>query len=341
MINAAIVGMGRWGRTLVDSVAGGSEAIRFIAGATQTPRKVEDYAAENGLRLYGTLDELLSDDEIDAVALATPHTAHFGQILAAASAGKHVYCEKPFCLTGAEAAMALDALAEKGLKVAVGHHRRFFPNTIALKRIIDAGELGEMVQIEGNFSDDLSGLAGTWRANRGESPAGGMTSLGIHVVDLFIHLFGRIEYVHAASRRVAMPFDIDDATVVLLRFSSGQLGCLGTVAYTGPLWQVRAFGTAGWAELIGHHRMAVQQTNRERQTETWDRCDYPYLPSIAAALEAFARDCEGGDAFPISPDQILHATMVLEAIVESAATGRGVAVDMDQAGMRETITAGR
>lgn len=227
--------MGRWARTLVNSIAGGSNAIRFIAGTTRTRQKVEDYAAENKLRLSGTLEDLLADDEIDAVVLATPHTAHFGQIMAAASTGKHVYCEKPFCLTGAEAAKALDALAENGLKVAVGHHRRFLPNTIALKRIIDAGELGEMVQIEGNFSDDLSRLAGTWRANHGESPSGGMTSLGIHVVDLFIHLFGRIEYVHAISRRVAMPFDIDDATVVLLRFSSGQLGCLGTVAFTGPV----------------------------------------------------------------------------------------------------------
>ena len=323
MINAAIVGMGRWARTLVDSIAAGSDSLRFVAGATRTRSKVTDYAAGRGLRLYGSLDELLSDDGIDAVVLATPHTEHFHQIMACAEAGKHVYCEKPFCLTGAEAARALAALADKGLKAAVGHNRRFFPNTIALKRIIDAGELGDLVQIEGNFSDDLSRVAGTWRANRQESPAGGMTSLGIHVVDLFIHLFGRIDWVHSISRRVTMPFDIDDATAVLVRFSSGQLGCLGTVASTGRLWQIRAFGTAGWGEITGHRRMTVRKTNQQPRTDTWNRGGYPHLPSIAAALEAFARDCEGGDAFPISPGQIQHATMVLEAIVESAATGRG------------------
>ena len=257
MINAAIVGMGRWGQTLVDSIAGGSDALRFIAGTTRTHSKVEDYAAGKGLRLYATLDELLSVEEIDAVVLATPHTVHFGQIMAAAAAGKHVYCEKPFCLTGAEATTALDALAAQGLKVAVGHNRRFFPNTIALKRILETGALGEMVQIDGNFSDNLAAQANTWRANRQESPAGSMTSLGIHVIDMFIHLLGRIEYVQTISRRVAMPYDVDDTTVVLLRFSSGQLGCLGTVACTGRLWQVRAFGTAGWAEIVDHHRMIV------------------------------------------------------------------------------------
>ena len=326
MINAAIVGMGRWGQTLVDSIAGGSDALRFIAGTTRTHSKVEDYAADKGLRLYATLDELLSVEEIDAVVLATPHTVHFGQIMAAAAAGKHVYCEKPFCLTGAEATTALDALAAQGLKVAVGHNRRFFPNTIALKRIIETGALGEMVQIDGNFSDNLAAQANTWRANRQESPAGSMTSLGIHVIDMFIHLLGRIEYVQTISRRVAMPYDVDDTTVVLLRFSSGQLGCLGTVACTGRLWQVRAFGTAGWAEIVDHHRMIVQKTNRERRTEAWEAWDYPYLPSVAAALEAFALDCEGGAPFPVTPNQIRHGTAVLEAIVKSAATGQGVAV---------------
>ena len=326
MIRAAIVGMGRWGRVLVDSVSGdgGGDAIRFVAGTTRTASKAEDYAAERGLRLHAKLDELLADDDIDAVVLASPHTAHHGQIMAAARAGKHVYCEKPFCLRSADAASALEALAARGLKVAIGHNRRFFPNAIALKRMIDAGELGEMVHIEGNFSSDLTGYAGAWRASRAESPAGGMTSLGIHVVDMFLNLFGPIEHVRATSRRVAMPLDIDDATAVLVRFEGGQLGYLGTVASTAPLWRLRVFGTRGWAEVAGYDRMTVRKAGEESRTATWEECDYPYPPSVAAALEAFARHCEGGDPFPVTPGQILHATRVLEAIVESAAAGRGV-----------------
>ena len=326
MIKAGIVGMGGWGRTLVESVSGGSDVIRFIAGATRTPSKVQDYAAETGLRLYESLDDLLAHDDLDAVVLASPHTAHFHQILAAANAGKHVYCEKPFCLSAAEAADALQALAENSLTVAVGHDRRFYPNTAELKRVIGAGELGRMVQVEGNFSTNLAPAAGTWRDSRDESPAGGMTSLGIHVVDAFIHLFGRIAYVQAISRRVALPFDIDDATVVAMEFEDGQLGYLGTVASTAPLWQIRVFGSGGWAEIVDHHRLTVTTGREQSETRKWKYRGYPCLPPVAAALEAFARDCEGGASFPIAPDEILHGVAVLEAIVESAATGNRVAV---------------
>ena len=326
MINAGIVGMGGWGRTLVESVSDGSDMIRFIAGTTGTPSRAVDYAEKAGLRLHESLDDLLADDEIDAVVLASPHTIHFRQILAAANAGKHVYSEKPFCLSSDQAAKALGALAAKGLKAAVGHDRRFYPNTAALKRMIDTGELGRMVQIEGNFSTDLAPAAGTWRASREESPAGGMTSLGIHVVDAFIHLLGRIEYVQAVSRRVALPFDVDDATIVIIEFESGQLGYLGTVASTAPLWQVRAFGDGGWGEIVDHDRLTITRSRDQSKTRRWKNHGYPCLPSVAAALEAFARDCEGGAPFPITPDEILHGTAVLEAIVESATTGNRVCV---------------
>ena len=326
MINAGIVGMGGWGRALVESVSGGSDAIRFIAGTTGTPSRAVDYAAKAGLRLYESLNDLLADGELDAVVLATPHSTHLGQILAAAYAGKHVYCEKPFCLTAADAAEALRALAANGLTAAVGHNRRFYPNTVALKQAIDAGELGEMVQIEGNFSANLAPSVGTWRDSRGESPAGGMTSLGIHVVDAFIQLFGRIGSVQAASRRVALPLDIDDATVVSMQFEGGQLGYLGTVASSAPLWHLRAFGSAGWGETFGHDRLKVTRTRDQSTARNWPYHGYPCLPSIAAALEAFARDCEGGAPFPIPPGEILHATAVLEAIVRSAATGERVPV---------------
>ena len=114
MINAAVVGMGRWGQTLVNSVADGSDAISFVAGTTRTLSKVEDYAAEKNIRLHSSYEDVMADDAVDAVVLASPHSAHFDQIMAAVDAGKHVFCEKPFCLSGDQAKTALDALAAKG-----------------------------------------------------------------------------------------------------------------------------------------------------------------------------------------------------------------------------------
>ena len=326
MIRAAIVGMGRWGQILTRSVTGGSGAIRITAGFTRTPSKVADFAAANGIRLHDSYEAVLADDEIDAVVLASPHSAHFAQIMAAAEAGKHVFCEKPFCLSGDDARRALDALAARGLRVAIGHNRRFSPNAVALREMIADGGLGDMIQIEGNFSANMAGYVNEWRDSRVESPAGGMTSLGIHVVDMFVNLFGRIESVQAAGARVAIPLDLEDAVTVLLRFEGGQLGYLGTVAATGLLWQVRAFGTRGWAEISGLDRLTVQMADGTGDARSWDGYEYPGLPTIAAGLEAFARDCEGGDPFAVTPDQIHHGTSVLEAIIRSAETGERVTV---------------
>lgn len=326
MINAAIVGMGRWGQTLVNSVADGSDAIAFVAGTTRTLSKVEDYAAEKNIRLHATYEDVIADDAVDAVVLASPHSVHFDQIMAAAEAGKHVFCEKPFCLTGNEAGTALDAIAAKGLKVAIGHNRRFSPNAIKLKQMIDAGDLGDMIQIEGNFSANMAGYSDEWRASRAESPAGGMTSLGIHAVDMFVNLFGRVSSVIAVSRRVAIPYDIDDATGILMDFENGQVGYLGTVAATGHLWQVRTFGTKGWGSIYGHHQFDAVKADGTSESETWEGYDYPGMATIKEQMESFARDCEGGDPFPATPDQILHGTQILEAIVKSAETGERVAV---------------
>ena len=326
MINAAIVGMGRWGQTLVNSVADGSDAITFVAGTTRTLSKVEDYAAEKNIRLHATYEDLMADDSVDAVVLASPHSVHFDQMMAAADAGKHGFCEKPFCLTGAEAKTVLEAIAEKGLKVAIGHNRRFSPNAIKLKQMIDSGELGDMIQIEGNFSANMAGYSGEWRDSRAESPVGGMTSLGIHAVDMFVNLFGRVSSVQTVSRRVAIPFDIDDATGILMDFEGGQVGYLGTVAATSHLWQVRTFGTQGWGSIYGHDRFDAVKTDGTNVSDSWDGYEYPGMATIKDQMEAFARDCEGGDPFPATPDQILHATQILEAIIKSAETGERVSV---------------
>ncbi|MDA0238790.1 MAG: Gfo/Idh/MocA family oxidoreductase, partial [Proteobacteria bacterium] len=197
MITAAIVGMGRWGRLLVKSVQDVSEEIRFTAGVARRPATVEKFSEARGLRLTDDFGAVLKDPNIDAVVIATPHSLHFDQIMAAAAAGKHVFCEKPFTLHRAQAETALSALADLDLKVATGFNRRFAPNSMELKRMIEAEQLGRLLHIEGNMSADLAGQADAWRANPAESPAGGMTSLGIHLIDMYIHLIGPVTAVRA------------------------------------------------------------------------------------------------------------------------------------------------
>ena len=321
MIDAAIVGLGRWGRTLVDSLGEGSDAIRFTRAVTRTPAKVEDYAAAKGLALGADYDAALADPAVDAVVLATPHSLHRRQIVAAAEAGKHVFCEKPLTLTAADAAAAIEAAERAGVTLAIGHNRRFAPNFRALRAILDEGRLGDILHLEGNFSADLRRAAETWRADEAESPAGGMTSLGIHVVDAFVGLAGPVASVRTRSKRIALPFGVDDATSVLVDFDSGCTGYLGTVAATAHLYQLRVIGTGGWVQIHALDRLEAEFVDGGREDRRWDGYDYPGYRTIRECLEAFAAAASGGAAFPIPPGQIGHATCVLEAIVRSAATG--------------------
>ena len=103
MINAAIVGLGRWGKALVNAVQGKSDAIRFVKGVTRTRASAEDFARDKGFTLVDSYDEILADPAIGAVVIATPHSQHADQVRRAIAAGKHILVEKPITLERASA----------------------------------------------------------------------------------------------------------------------------------------------------------------------------------------------------------------------------------------------
>ena len=215
MIRAAIVGLGWWGKTLVEAVQGQSKEIRFAAGATRTVTpEVQAFAKAQGFDLRASYDELLKDSNIDAVVLATPHSMHVPQIVAAARAGKNVFCEKPFALTKAEALEAVVAMQKAGTTLALGYNRRFHPTIADLRERVRTGRLGSMLHFEGTmtFPNALYLKPNQWRANREETPCGGLTPMGVHVVDAAIDLFGEVDEVYCQSFRRAVQVDSDDTT---------------------------------------------------------------------------------------------------------------------------------
>src|SRR3954453_16523538 len=166
-----MVGIGRWGRTLVGSVQGRSDKFRFTAGYNRTRANAEAFCAEHGLRLADSLDDILADPEIDAVVFATPHSEHGRQVERAAAAGKHVFMEKPFTLDRRSAARALDAVASAGVVLGVAYPRRFHPNTRELKRRIDDGSLGTIAHCYAE-QNSPAGLFMDPRSWRGGAPPG-------------------------------------------------------------------------------------------------------------------------------------------------------------------------
>ena len=230
-VKAGIVGLGRWGQ-LLHGASIKCQGLEVTHAVTRSPDKVKDYCAQHKLNLSDDYNQLLRNEAVDALIIATPHTQHFSQLMSAAQARKHVYCEKPFTLTGDQASTALKALNESGCKVAIGHNRRFAPNTLALKSLIDKGWFGDLVHIDGIFNANMAQAKGRWRDSVEESPAGGMTSLGIHVVDMFINLVGPVSELTARSERIAPHCNFDDNTTASMRFRNGARGHLTTLTST-------------------------------------------------------------------------------------------------------------
>lgn len=326
MLNAAIVGIGRWGQLLVESVQGKSDLIQFTAGVTRTRAKAEEFCTSHKINLRDDFADLINDPAIDAVVLATPHTQHEEQIIAAAKAGKHVFTEKPFALNRASAERALAACKDAGITVAIGHNRRFMKNTEALKAVVEAGDLGIILHIDGHQSSDLGIAKGAWRDSRDESPAGGMTSLGIHALDCMIHMGGPVAEVDAISTHRAIGYDVDDVTAVLVRFASGATGTLTTLASGARIWQLRVAGSEGYAETRDNKTLTTCRKGGEPETITFDSDTYPHISSIAGELNEFAAAAQGQGTYRISPDEILNATSVLEAISQSAEKGGRVQI---------------
>src|SRR5260370_14531421 len=128
MIRAAIVGLGRWGRSLVTSVQGKSDDIRFVRAHTRTRASAEDFCRDKGVPLADSYEQILADPNVDALVLATPHSQHEQQVLQAAAAGKHIHVEKPITLDRAGADVAVPAVRNAGLVLAVGDARAFHPS---------------------------------------------------------------------------------------------------------------------------------------------------------------------------------------------------------------------
>ena len=335
MINAAVVGLGWWGKTLVESAAN-SDTIRFVAGATRTVTpEVEVFAKTHGLRLLANYDAVLADREIDAVVLATPHSMHGAQVIAAAAAKKHVFCEKPFTLTERDAEDAVAAVRKAGVTLALGYNRRLHPEMIKLRDMIRAGDLGIILHVEATmtFPNVLFINPSHWRADKSETPLGGLMPMGVHAVDGMIDLCGPIDHVFAQSFRRAATIDADDTTSILFRMKEGMSGYLGTMTTTGPGFSFQVFGSKGWLRLEGVSHVAGASSD-ERRTRLFGACKFLPVKGEAktwqaatmdisrAALEAFAKAAAGGPAFPIPYDQMIHGVAVTEAIVRAAGSGK-------------------
>jgi predicted dehydrogenase len=324
MLNTAIVGLGWWGKTLVKAARDFGAPLRFTRGVSLEPDTVRDFAAEHKIVLGVSLDEVIADPAIQAVVLATPHSKHRAQVEAIAAAKKHIYCEKPFALSKADAVAMLEACKRAGVVIAVGHHFRLMPSMRVLAELKEAGTFGTIMHVEGNYSHDwlASYPADSWRMAAEESRAGGMTGMGIHVLDCFRDLAGPMKRIAALSKARALKLPTGDTTAALIEFENGATGTLATTIKTPFDWRIAVYGENCRAESVSETRAVVRHAGKEPEV-----IDRPADNHLGRNLDYFAKAALGQGTFPISPVGILQTASALEAVFKSVdADGAWMAV---------------
>ena len=323
MINCAIIGLGRWGRALVEA-AKPSPRLKITRAAEADLNSARGFCEERGILPTGDFEAILADPAIGAILLATPHSLHHAQVIAAAEAGKQVFCEKPLALRRSDAHDMFDACRKANVLLAVGHNRRFWPSMRALREITMSGELGTILHIEGHNSNENSNavLAG-WRLSEDESPGGGLTGAGLHVLDAFTSLVGPAHQVYAKlSSREKGPPPLDTA-MLAIDFASGVSGTLATIRATPFYWRVHVFGTKGSAEVLDEVTMVVRKSATAPH-----QIEYFAVDTLSAELDAFADAIENRRPFPVPEADVLVTLSAFEAALKSMRTGQPVSCDV-------------
>ncbi len=331
VIRAGIVGLGRWGRSLVRSVQGkdgrASDDIRFVRAHTRTRSTAQDFCREHDVKLLDSYEEILRDPDVDAVVLATPHTQHERQVIAAAAAGKHILVEKPITLDRASAKAAVAAAEQAGVVLAVGFCRRFHPSVVALRRHLHEGRLGNVISMVAQHTTSTGQFVApsNWRAAPEEAPGGAFTAVGVHALDHMIEFGGRVSDVHCVTARY-LDAPSDDTTTIMLRFESGATGLIFCSVATATNYSFVLYGSRGLAEISKPDLRSFRFVPGSMEPPSGpviappdEISEHPDFNMLNAELTEFARrirDRRRPYAVPIA--DVLHGMSVLDAIVRSA-----------------------
>jgi predicted dehydrogenase len=253
-LRVGVVGLGYWGPNLARNFAQLPEAeLTWCCDANQARR--DHFSAQfPDARMTGRLDDLLCDEALDAVVIATPVPSHHALAKAALEAGKHVFVEKPLAWTVAEARELERLAGERGRTLMVGHLLRFHPGVVKLRELIEAGELGEVLYVYGN------------RQNLGviREDENALWSLGVHDISVVLYLLGgRPVEVSARGECYVRP-GVEDVVFGYLKLAGGQVGHLH-LSWLDP-HKMRKM------TVVGSKRMAVfDDMEADRKVTVYDK----------------------------------------------------------------------
>ena len=252
-LNFALVGCGMIGKVHAEALGSLDEAS--LSGVwDMNPDSAASFAQMYGVEAFSTFEDLLSSPDVDAVCICTPSQIHKEQAIAALRAGKHVVLEKPMAITSSDALEIFEEVKKSGKMLTVIFQTRFSEEVQRVKRMIDGGELGDLVfcdlYMKFYRNEDYYGLSdwrGTWKYDGG----GALMNQGIHGVDLLRYLVGESRLLSGRAKTRHHDIEVEDTAAALLEFDCGALGVIeaSTCASPGFRRRIEINGTRGYAVI--------------------------------------------------------------------------------------------
>lgn len=221
----------------------------LIACASRSMEKAQSFADKFGIkRAYGAYEEMMSDDEVEAVYIATPNNLHYENCVMCLNAGKHVLCEKPFTTTREEGEMLFALAKAKGLFIMEAFWIRFLPALQKMKVLIDSGEIGDVVWARSEYGFVANGER---RARKFDSAlaGGALLDIGIYNLGFMRMVMGDMNPESFSSRHHMNEYGTDDFSSILLSYPGGKTACVTTSIGISIEKYAIIYGTAGSISL--------------------------------------------------------------------------------------------
>jgi predicted dehydrogenase len=326
-VGVALIGMGWWGKKMLSVLGAAPADIRVVRAVEPNLETARTLCDEKGVSLTANYADALADPKVEAVVLATPHSLHGQQIEAAVGAQKHVFCEKPLALNKAGAEKAVRLCRDAGLVLGMGHERRWEPPIAKMLAQADAGELGRIHQIEANFSHDkfLALERDNWRLKADQAPAGGMTATGIHLLDLSVRLLGPAQSVWCICEQLSSDLPQGDTVAAYIKFRGGGTSYVSASLANPFVSRFAVFGSKGWIDIRDKAHVEAPDgwiVMSAMASGPIITAEVPPAEPVKDNLVSFARAIRGTEHYPITAEHLVNNIALLEAVFESARSGK-------------------
>lgn len=292
-VSFGLIGCGDIAQKRVAPALRDSSLCELVAVSRARDQLAESFAKQfQAKRWYADWRELLRDEEIEAVYVATPVYLHLEQTIAAAESGKHVLCEKPLALSGAECDLMIDACRQHNVRLGVAYYRHFYPVVRRVKEIIQSGEIGTCVVAQMNAFEWFNpgpDHPRAWLLKKELSGGGPMFDFGCHRIEVLLDLFGSAGAVRAVTANRFFKREVEDVAAAILQFEQGTCATL-TVAHSAsePQDSLDIFGSEGSIHISvlneGKLRVVTRSGEREERHPPAANIHHPLIEDFARAI---------------------------------------------------------